>query len=261
MHDIKEANLLKHQVIMQPLCTAVILTAVSFNAFAEKDRNYHGDIELGAVLTTGNTNTASAKTAINVEQDWEFWRTEYAVDAQYQRSQFKGDDGEDERETTEQQIFLSYQGNYKLENPEESFFIFGSYSDDRFSGYEYQLTTAMGYGWRFLQTQDSVIDLEIGPGYVWNELDGGGKIQGTIFRGAFKFEHQFTVATRFRQEVITDLSFSGENSKTKIDSSFIADINGRLAMKVSFLLEYNTKPEEGIKSVDTETGITLVYSF
>jgi putative salt-induced outer membrane protein len=106
-----------------------------------------------------------------------------------------------------------------------------------------------------------VIDVEIGPGYVWNEFDSGDKQQGTIFHGAFKWEHQLTVATRFRQEIVTDLSFSGANSKTKLDSSFIADINGRLAMKVSFFIEHNTKPDEGIKNVDTETGITLVYSF
>lgn len=252
---------MRHRKYSMSHLVLLILTTLSCPAVAKKERSYHGDIELGAVLTTGNTNTASAKTAINVEQDWELWRTEYVVDAQYQRTQFEDEDGEDQRETTEQQIFLSYQGNYKLTNPDESFFILGSYNDDRFSGYEYQLTAALGYGWRFLKTDESVIDVEIGPGYVWNELESGRRRQGTIFHGAFKFEHKFTVATRFRQEVVTDLSFSGENSKTKFDSSFIADINGRLAMKVSFLLEYNSKPDIGIKSVDTETGITLVYSF
>lgn len=257
----RESVLLEHKS-NQLIAVACFLVAIgSFDAMADKKRNYHGDIEIGAVLTTGNTNTASAKTAINVEQDWQQWRTEYVVDAQYQRSQFENDDGEKERETTEQQIFLSYQGNYKLQEPEESFFILGSYNDDRFGGYEYQLTAAMGYGWRFLKTDDSVIDFEIGPGYVWNELESGARRQGTIFHGAFKFEHTFTANTRFRQEVVTDLSFSGENSKTKFDSSFIADINGRLAMRVSFFIEYNTKPDIGIRKVDTETGITLVYSF
>lgn len=225
------------------------------------DRNYHGDVELGAFLTTGNSETVSAKTGINVEQDFTQWRTEYVVDAQYQRSQFEDDDGEKFRETTEQQVFLSYQGNYKLQEENRSFFILGSYNDDRFTGYKYQTTLATGYGWRFYENEDVTIDVEVGPGYIWSELDSGDEQQGTIFYGSFKYQHELTTATRFRFELITDSSFSGANSKTRMDSSFIADINGRLAMKVSFYLEYNTKPEEDIKNVDTETGITLVYSF
>ena len=227
----------------------------------KKKRSYHGDVELGAILTTGNTETASARSSINVEQDFTHWRTEYVVDATYQRSQFEGDDGDKQRETTDQQIFLSYQGNYKLEQENESFFLLGTYTDDRFSGYNYQFTGALGYGWRYFETEKTTVDLQIGPGYRWSEFNDDTHRQGTIFHGAIKLEHEFTSATRFRQELITDASFSGENSKTKLESSFLSDINGRLAMKVSFMLEYNTKPEEGIKSVDTETGITLVYSF
>lgn len=252
---------MNHREFSWPTLSIVMLLTVCGQAYATEQKKLHGDIEVGAVLTTGNTNTASAKTAIDVEQEWTAWRTQYVIDAQYQRTQFEDDQGQHQRETTAQQIFLSYQGNYKLKKPEETFFVLGSYNDDRFGGYEYQLTAAIGYGWRFLKTQDSTIDLEIGPGYVWNELESGDYRQGSIFHGAFTFEHQFTVATRFRQEVITDLSFNGENSKTKLDSSFIADINGRLAMKMSFYLEYNTKPDIDIRKVDTETGITLVYSF
>ena len=226
-----------------------------------QERNYRGDVELGATVTTGNSETVSAKSAINVEQDFTDWRTEYVVDANYQRSQFEGDDGEDQQETTEQQVFLSYQGNYKLEEENRSFFILGSFNDDRFGGFDYQVTAVVGYGWRYFETQNTTIDFEIGPGYLWSELDSGDEQQGTIFYGALKYETQLTSATRFKQEIVTDASFSGTNSKTRLDSSFIADINGRLAMKVSFMLEYNTKPDEDLKSVDTETGITLVYSF
>ncbi|MCJ8270402.1 MAG: DUF481 domain-containing protein [Psychrosphaera sp.] len=243
-----------------PITTALMLLW-GFNATANTQRSYHGDVELGAVVTTGNTNTVSAKTAINVEQDFEKWRTEYVVNAQYQRSQFEDDDGLKQRETTEQQIFLSYQGNYKLEEANKSFFLLGSFNDERFNGYNYQITVATGYGWRLLENNTHTIDLEIGPGYSWNEFDNDDQQEGTIFHGAFKYQHQLTVATRFRQEATTDASFSGANSKTKLESSLIADINGRLAMKVSFYVEYNTKPDDDIKSVDTETGITLVYSF
>ena len=245
-------------VLLLPLLSTLI---VSNNANAAQDqRSYRGDVEFGAVLTTGNSQTASAKAAINVEQDFAFWRTEYMIDAQYQRSQFD-EDGESQRDTTEQQIFVSYQGNYKLDSEAESFFIFGSYNDDRFNGYNYELTTAVGYGWRFYETSNNTIDFEIGPGQEWKELDDGTRRRGTIFRGAFKYEQELTVATRFRQEIVTDLSFSGESSSTKAESSMIAQINGRLALRVSFLLEYNSKPEDDRRKVDTETGLTLVYSF
>ncbi|MFT5163237.1 MAG: putative salt-induced outer membrane protein [Alteromonadaceae bacterium] len=243
------------------LCSTAVMMLCSLNAVADEKRTYRGDIELGAAITTGNSETASAKTAVNVEQDFTDWRTEYMIDAQYQRSQFKNDQGESERETTEQQIFVSYQGNYKLAKETETFFVYGAYNDERFNGYNYQLTTAVGYGWRFYETGNNTIDLEIGPGLSLNELDDGTKRQGGIFRGAFTYEQELTVATKFRQELVTDLSFSGENSITKAESSMIAQINGQLAMRFSFLLEYNTKPQEERRKIDTETGITLVYSF
>jgi putative salt-induced outer membrane protein len=246
---------------LQPTTATVLMILCSFNALAESKRNYRGHVELGAFVTTGNTDAVSAKTAINVEQEFTEWRTEYVVDAQYQRSQFEDDEGEKQRETTEQQIFLSYQGNYKLEEPNKTFFMLGSYNDERFNGYNYQITAVTGYGWRLLEDKTNTVDIEIGPGYTWNEFDNGDKQQGTIFHGAFKYEKQLTVATRFKQDVTIDASFSGANSKTKLESSLIADINGRLAMKVSLFVEYNTKPDEDIRSVDTETGITLVYSF
>ena len=250
---MKEKQLLVHYSILLSLFLPGYVVA--------NDRNYHGDVELGAILTTGNSETVSARTGINVEQDFTQWRTEYVVDANYQRSQFEDEDGEKQRETTEQQVFFLYQGNYKLTEEHKSFFILGKYDDDRFSGYKYQTTLAVGYGWRFYEDSDATIDFEIGPGYLWSELNDGDEQQGTIFHGSIEYEQQFTSATRFRQELVTDASFTGGNSKTVLNSAFIADINGRLAMKVSFMLEYNTKPDDGIKSVDTETGITLVYSF
>ena len=249
-----------NQLLITSSVVATILLTWCMPSWSS-DRNYHGHVELGASVTTGNSETVSARTGINVEQDFTKWRTEYVVDAFYQRSQFENDEGEKQQETTEQQVFFSYQGNYKLEDEHKSFFILGKFDDDRFGGYKYQTTLAFGYGWRFFEDQDTTIDFEIGPGYLWSELNDGDERQGTIFHGSFEYEQKFTSATRFRQEIVTDASFTGGNSKTQFNSSFIADINGRLAMKVGFMLEYNTKPDDDIKSVDTETSITLVYSF
>ena len=250
----------KQSLILMPAASAMALFGLCAPSWSS-DRNYHGHVELGASVTTGNSETVSARTGVNVKQDFTQWRTEYVIDAHYQRSQYEDDLGEKHQETTEQQVFLSYQGNFKLTEEHRSFFILGKFDDDRFGGYKYQTTLAVGYGWRFFEDTDTTIDFEIGPGYLWSELASGDEQQGTIFHGSFEYEQEFTSATRFRQEVVTDASFTGGNSKTQLNSSFIADINGRLAMKMSFMLEYNTKPDDDIKSVDTETCITLVYSF
>ncbi|MFT4925351.1 MAG: putative salt-induced outer membrane protein [Phenylobacterium sp.] len=265
--DISVKSPLTKLTILLPLlfCGGAIAQEGAQKEVQDKAQNkahsYRGDVELGIIMTTGNTETASARVAADVEQEFTDWRIEYVIDAQYQRSQFDTEMGRSERETTEQQVFLSYQGNYKLEQANKSFFIFGSYNDDRFNGYDYQLTAATGYGWRFYDSAQSTIDVEVGPGYVWNELDNGSRRQGTILRSAVKYEQKLTEATKFRQDVVSEISFNGESSTTKAESSMLAQINGRLALKVSFLIEYNSKPEEQRKKIDTETGITLVYSF
>ena len=54
---------------------------------------------------------------------------------------------------------------------------------------------------------------------------------------------------------------SGENSKYKAETSITTKLIETLALKFSVTIDHNTVVEEGTERTDTQTAMTLVYSF
>ena len=54
---------------------------------------------------------------------------------------------------------------------------------------------------------------------------------------------------------------SGENSNYQAESSLTTKLISTLQLKVSFKIDHNTEVEDGKENTNTQTGITLVYSF
>jgi len=72
----------------------------------------HAEAELGVILTTGNTETASYKGKLTVKQDTLKWSNKYLLDALYKED--KLDSGAGEKTTvTAEKYFASIQGDYK----------------------------------------------------------------------------------------------------------------------------------------------------
>ena len=54
---------------------------------------------------------------------------------------------------------------------------------------------------------------------------------------------------------------SGDNSKYKAETSITTKLIETLALKFSFIIDHNTEVDEGTERTDTQTAMTLVYSF
>lgn len=229
----------------------IILVSSSVTAETTKEDAWKGNIELGYVKTSGNTETESLNTKANAETDREIWR---------HKLNFEALKSSDQDTTTAERYMVSGQSDYKLKGKKNFFFVFISYEDDRFSGYDYQMTEAIGYGRRVLDKNNMTLDLEIGPGARQSKVESTGDVENeALVRGAARYAWEITEHSKFTEDLTTDV---GEDvTVTKSVTGLSAKINTSLATKLTYTVKNTSKVPEGVKKTDTELAVTLVYGF
>ncbi|ATC93763.1 DUF481 domain-containing protein [Pseudoalteromonas tunicata] len=218
----------------------------------------YGDTELGFILTSGNTDSTTAKLKANIYQDFESWRNQYKFDSLFKRdlNEITG-----ESKTTASRVFFSSQANYKLAQFDESFFVYGGYENDRFNGVAYKSTLVSGYGNRLLALKKDRIDFDIGPGLSAQKNTDNSSQSGFLIRIALQWERLISSRSRFNQAISYEQSLSGLSSRLKSETALVSRVNGALSVKFSYLYRYNSKPEVDKLSFDSETSATLVFNF
>lgn len=251
------------------------LSVCAVSAYAEKDdKSWSADAEFGLISTSGNTTTSSVKAKLDVQQDFTGWRNQYILEGLYKQDEVEvteGDTTVDQSQTTAQKMFASAQTDYKLNAEHKGLFIFGSYEDDGFSGYAYQATLAAGYSDRLFKTDKSRLTYSVGPGVAFTQAEDtivddavveGEKTTTGVVRFSAAYLFQITETSKFTQTLSSDIAAeSGRNSKTKSETALTANISSAFAMKASFTVNHNTHVPEEKKHADTQTAITLVYSY
>ncbi|RZF92958.1 DUF481 domain-containing protein [Pseudoalteromonas sp. CO302Y] len=229
-----------------------------------KGEMLYGDMEFGFMISSGNTHSTSFKYKGNLYQDFEKWRNQFKIDTLYKRDR-NDETGDDE--VSADRIFISGQGNYKLNVKNESFFIYADYEEDEFSGLEFKSTVATGYGNRIYQGSKNKVDIDVGPGLYRSVADEDMATEedetktGYLLRLALQWERTVSARTRFNQDVSYEQSMSGLNSRLKSETSLISKIMGDVSLKFTYMYRYNSKPEEDKLKYDSELSATFVYSF
>lgn len=219
------------------------------------------DGELGMLVATGNTNAASLKAGLTAQYEDYRWINNYSAQLLYKESEVKKD-GEKRREVTAERFFGYTQSDYKLMTPGQRLFLYGDYENDDFNGYEYRASLAGGWSQQLWQNEESDFRYSIGPGYAFvapeEELTTPVN-NGFILRGSAEYHYNWATGAVFRQFV--SMEAGGDNIKSRSESSLSANIFGSLAMKVSVILNHETQTAVDVKSLNTETSLTLVYRF
>jgi putative salt-induced outer membrane protein YdiY len=230
-----------------------------------KGEMLYGDTEFGFILSKGNTNSTSFKLKGNLYQDFENWRNQFKIDSLYKRDQ---NDDTGQTDVTANRVFVSAQGNYKVGVKNASFFIYGDYEEDEFSGLDFKSTIATGYGARVYQGVKNKVDIDIGPGVYRSVADDESEVSedeinktGYLLRVAMQWERLVSKRTRFNQDVSIEQSLSGLNSRLKSETALISQVIGAVSLKFAYMYRYNSKPEDDKLKFDSELSATLVYSF
>ncbi|NOX76911.1 MAG: DUF481 domain-containing protein [Gammaproteobacteria bacterium] len=213
------------------------------------DTSWKGDIELGIVTTTGNTETKTINAKAKAKTEREKWR--HAVFIESLNSSNQGN-------TTAKRYVVNGQSDYKF-SEHNYFFAMVNYEDDSFSGFDYRLSEALGYGRRVMDGAAVTLDLEIGPGARQSKLDSGGSSNEYTLRGAAKLAWKVSDTSMFTEDLSSDV---GEDvTITKSVTALTAQVNGSLATKITYTIKNTSDVPAGIEKTDTETAVTLVYSF
>lgn len=221
-----------------------------------------GSVELGFLLTSGNTDAFAIRANSELVHDLQVFRNKYQLHSLIQKNNIaNSESGEKHRVTTANRYGFAGQSNYKLVTGRESIFGRGSYSYDRFAAFREQATLVGGYGNRLYEQQTSYLDLETGPGFAYQRSAAGTNNSGAIWFFAANMDYAIFDNSRFRQTLEGALSLNGENSTWLSSSSITAQIVDKLSMRFNFVVRHNSRPEGSSRKTDTETSASLVYTF
>ncbi len=245
---------------MKRISILIILLISLFTGMVNAEdnpKNFSGSGEAGLLTTSGNSETDSANAKLGLKYEIEHFLGEINLAALY-NSEKTEVDGKKEDKVSAEKYNYSAKAGYKF-NEANYMFINGDYEDDRFSGYDYKTTYSTGYGRKVIASDTTKLDIEIGPGYRYDVLEGGESLDEAILRAYAMFNYKFSDAVSFQQDltVVT----GSDNTNTKSVSALKSKIIGAMAMKISFKIDNNTDVPADKDKTDTETALTLVYDF
>lgn len=229
------------------ICSTLSITPCAFAA--TDDSTWGGEAELGLVTTSGNTETTTANFKGKLENKRVQWHHLFALETLHSNSA---------NNSTAERYLLTAKSDYKISDASYAFGRF-SYEDDRFSGFDYRATETLGYGRHLINTETFKLDAESGLGVRQSKPEAGSSdSEGIVYlSGNFKWDlSQTSVLT---QDLFTEI---GEDATiTKSVTGLKSQINGSLAMKITYTAKQTSKVPLGVEKTDTETAVTLVYSF
>jgi len=223
----------------------------------EEPKSLSGSGEVGLLITSGNSETDSVNAKVGIKYEKEHFLSEANLAALYSSEKTEVDGKKEDKVSAEKYNYSAKIG-YKF-NEADYVFINGDYEDDRFSGYDYKTTYSAGYGRKVIASDTTKLDIEIGPGYRYDVLEGGESEDEAILRGYAMFNYKFSDAVSFQQDVT--VVYGSDNTNTKSVSALTSQIIGALSMKASFKVNHNTDVPADKDKTDTETALTLVYDF
>lgn len=232
-----------------PLLVASLALFTSLANAKEPPEGISGEGELGWVTTSGNTNTRSINAKLKVNYLSGLWRQEGRLEGM-RTSQ--GDS------TLAERYLVSGKSDYRF-RPHDYVFMTVRYEDDRFSGYEYQFSEAMGYGHRTVDRETVTLDMEIGAGGRHSREIGAERRDEAIARAAAKLRWALSPTARFSEDLLVE---SGEsNTYSESVSALTVKINSHFATRLSLTAKHNSSVPAGIEHTDVISAAALVYDF
>ncbi len=244
---------------------SVLILAMAFGhgaAFAAdtiEERTWSTSAELGAISTSGNTTGTSVTGKIDARQELEDWSNQYILTGFFKEDQQQTSDGQKRYARSAERYALSAKAAYKLMDDGERLFVLGSHVDDRFGAYTRYSSISVGRGKRLYKSPDKIVEVELGPGYFSGVRATGEEEDGVTVRGAANVRWQISDSALFAQTVAVERGTS--NTHSTAETSLSTKINGTMQMKAAFAARNDSNVPVNKKNTDTQTSVTLVYSF
>lgn len=211
---------------------------------------FTGSVDFGGILRTGNTENAGVKAQVKLGYKPDRWEHKGTAEASYLRSEF---------ETLEQRAELEYEVNYDIT---DKLFGFGlaNYTDDRFSGFEFETLTSAGLGVRLFEGKPVDWEITAGPSLRYAEFSDSNETE-TVPGARFTNDVSWQVSDSALLANETELLWDRERITLENDASLKLRIVEKLSGKLSLNTRYRSNAPEDTKSTDTTTRASIVYDF
>ncbi len=216
---------------------------------AAEESPWSGAASLGYLSTSGNTDTTSYNTKFGVDYTSGEWKHGFAGSA----------NGSVESDVTTAE---AYKAGWKSEyNLTEHDFLFGTvdWRKDRFSGVDQQVSEAIGYGRRLIDTPKHLLSAGLGVGHRQADLADGTSESGVIGRGNIDYSWKFSETAGFDQNIV--IESGSDNTYIESQSAVRARLLSDFALVFSYTIKQNSDVPVGSEKTDKFTAISIEYAF
>ena len=217
------------------------------------------EVEFGYQSHTGNSDSRS----LNARLNGEYTAGRHRTSGEWKYYNLYKDGEEDKRQST-----YTAQSDYKL-SPKT--YLYGSFKgvDSRYSAYFKDYTVSSGLGYQFSNTEEFVLEVEVGPGFRYqepnlDEIDDDDIIfpeivEEAIFRGNVNTSWQVLKNLQLKADVTLVSGHSNLKFDTELEA--INDITDNIALKIAHSRQYHDKVPEGLDKEDSVLSINLLFQF
>ncbi len=237
-----------------------IFTGLSMLAFGsgavfaqqqEPERPYDASIALGYVGTSGNTEVTTFNT--------EFLMTYRDAQWVHNLRLLSLVSTQDSRGRAER-YYGRNKSDYRLVDERHYLYAQGTYTDDRFSGFDYQATLSAGYGRDFIDNDRFFFEGYAGLGLRMDkERVTGDSEREAVLSAGQNFNWRISDNARFTQALLAEVGDS--RTITTFEIGLESNIVDRLATRIAFEARHTSVVPPGTRKTDTQTRINLVYTF
>ncbi len=210
-------------------------------------QNWTGSGQLGASVSTGNSETKSFTAGLTMQRDGLSWR---------HRADFLADIVDNKGGADQERILAGYQIDYKFS---DRMYVLGrfEYERNREAGIKRRFSESIGLGWRAVDSDRVKWDLEGGPSLRQTQFETYDE-NNLAFRGASRFAWALSGTTAFTNDTAFFVDGAASINNT---TALTTKIFGALSARLSLNLAWEEEPPLGLDKLDTTSRMTLVYDF
>lgn len=217
------------------------------------------EVEFGYQAHKGNSDSQSLNSRLGAD----YVQGRYRASGEWKYYLLYKDGTEDKRQST-----YTMQGDYKL-SPKT--YLYSSFKgvDTKYTAYFKDYTMSGGLGYQLVYTDKTKFEVEVGPGYRYQEpnLDKikdddiifPNIVKEAIFRGNINSSWQ--VVDNLRLSADVTLVSGRSNTRTDTDISVTNNITEDIALKLTHSRQYHDKVPEGLSKADSMFSVNLLFVF
>jgi len=249
---------------VRALLLAALIPVVAIADEIPVEGRWIGKGQLGYVASQGNTEAESVSAGFETSLLSGAWKHTFHLAGLY---------GKSNSIVSAERWDTLWQSDY---NFSPDMFTFGAlrYSHDMFSGFAYQAAITGGVGYKFIHNETTRLNGQLGAGFrqsrpemiIKDALTGAvlyrilePRDNELIVTAGLDYAQQLTKTTSLSDKLLVETG----SSNTLVTNALALNVkmSDRLALGVGVSYQYNSKPPEPLKKVDTTETMNIVYSF